>query len=238
MATADPSKKFTFDPSVLTCRLCSNQYDKSTRIPKYLPCLHVFCQPCLTKQIGKDEVIKCQICSECTKTKQKGAIGFQTSATILNQKEYYEKQQNLQKGQDISCQSCHGKKGDIAVSFCLDCVAFLCQFCHDAHTHTFALGAHDVLTLSDLKSYPWETIETFIRPKQYCSKRNHENHEITLYCDSDECQVPLCLQCAFVTHPRSEGHMVMEIGKTTEKYKEIITDKINTAAEKVFEIHS
>lgn len=43
---------------LITCQICHNHYDKFIKIPKQLPCQHVFCSPCIN-MLYENQNIEC-----------------------------------------------------------------------------------------------------------------------------------------------------------------------------------
>ncbi|XP_077981225.1 E3 ubiquitin-protein ligase TRIM71-like [Glandiceps talaboti] len=219
--------KEDFDERFLTCKICEKQYDDSHRLPKYLPCLHTYCKPCLGDYIKEQPEFDCPECRQKTKTPKSKADGFPSNFIVLNQKSFFETQKKVKHGLSIPCQSCRRSENPAAVSFCSDCRAFLCQFCHDAHKHTSGLSPHQVKTIAELSKTPEAMEESIFRQKDYCNKgRNHRNQELTLFCDNNRCQLPICLQCAFLDHAKGDGHEPVEIEKAVEKYRAKIEGKL------------
>lgn len=117
---------------LITCPICLEGYSQ----PRYLPCLHTYCEECLTENISiawnKDEnEFSCPTCcihntwvSENISRKN-AAAGFPINhikITLLHQRNIENK--------DVSCNQCSKKGIREPVKFwCYSCSAALCDAC-------------------------------------------------------------------------------------------------------------
>ena len=51
----------SFPPTSQSCRYCLEDVSHLTE-PKILPCTHVFCKPCLTRDLQSNDGVKCPVC--------------------------------------------------------------------------------------------------------------------------------------------------------------------------------
>lgn len=58
------------DEEFTRCSICLEDYNKTNRIPKQLPCQHAFCSPCLAQVFGADRNnVNCPTCRQKFKIK-------------------------------------------------------------------------------------------------------------------------------------------------------------------------
>ncbi|XP_006825258.2 tripartite motif-containing protein 2-like [Saccoglossus kowalevskii] len=217
--------KDEFDERFLTCKLCEEPYNDEEKIPKYLPCLHTYCKSCLSSHIGTTMEFDCPECRQKTQTPHSGVDGIPNNFIIQNQRQYFVTQEKVTKKLFIPCQSCNRNQDASAISFCMNCRAFLCNLCDEAHAYSLGLKTHELKPMEELTKYSID--ESMLRRKTYCSRGiNHKNQELTLFCDSQACQSAICLQCAFLDHNKADGHQPIEIEKALGKYTGIIQKKL------------
>ena len=131
------------------CELCSQKLQQ----PRVLSCLHVFCTPCLEKQVegmeGEDMnvasgpaptgTIICSICKQETKLHGKGVEDLPLDIVLMNILD-----KSAIGDMDIVCTSC--KARETAVARCSDCANFLCPACVTAHQYMRCFENHKVST--------------------------------------------------------------------------------------------
>ncbi|XP_076343760.1 protein brain tumor-like isoform X2 [Tachypleus tridentatus] len=167
------------------CPLCQEVYT----IPKVLPCLHTFCQPCLEKIQESPDKIKCPHCQEeCLLTAQ-GVSGLLSDYAISNILEV-----SALEATSLSCTGCRTKENN-AVARCFDCANFLCSNCVMAHQFMHCFEGHRVLTLGELQS---SKDGTKSEKPIFCS--HHRNETLEYYCRT--CSVLICKDCVLVEHPK------------------------------------
>lgn len=175
---------------ILLCILC----DKQIRVPKCLPCLHSFCEPCLTKYVDKiikDSPGKIEIhCPECK------MMVFQTLGK-LNAKSYAE---NLPIGTVCStllCEPaieqkvCHFNDGCTreAVKWCGYCANALCFDHMDLHRQLTTMKIyHPTTDLQDATKLRF--------PYQKCV--HHPKEDMAYFCPRD--WTTTCNICGKIQH--------------------------------------
>ena len=130
------------------CQLCSKRFKQ----PRVLSCLHVYCTPCLEKEINvingegteekaepkvKDSII-CTMCKQETKVPKNGIEELPLDTVMSNILEMSAIEEMA-----IVCTSC--KAREKAVARCNDCVSFLCPNCVTAHQYMRCFENHKVL---------------------------------------------------------------------------------------------
>lgn len=133
------------------CRICDEKYKQ----PRILSCLHVFCTPCLEKQLedgdtGGDhdsiaegagipkDTLKCTLCKQMTVLTSKGVEDLPLDTVMVNILDMA-----AMNDPQIVCTSC--KAREKAVARCNDCASFLCPNCVTAHQYMRCFENHKVM---------------------------------------------------------------------------------------------
>ena len=203
--------------NILLCILC----EKTIRVPKCLPCLHSFCEPCLTKYVekiikqskGKIEII----CPECK------LVVFQTLGK-MNGKSYSE---NLPTGTICSSllietameeKVCHFNDGckKEAVTWCGYCANALCIDHTDLHRQLTTMKIyHSTIELQDAAKVKF--------PFQKCV--HHPKENVSFFCPRD--WSTCCHICGKIQHKNCYfmNRGVMPIADIAPEIKENHTTK-------------
>ena len=99
-----------------------------------------------------------------------------------------------------SCGQC--ESSDPSVAYCVECEAFLCEFCSSAHKRMKSYKEHNVLPLSKIHS---DVLKPSTKPVK-CSK--HPEEDSNLYCKT--CQQLICRDCTLVEHRSHDFHFANE----------------------------
>ena len=133
------------------CRICDEKYKQ----PRVLSCLHVFCTPCLEKQLEEGDTdgdqdsitegtgvqkdtLKCSQCKQPTVLTSKGVEGLSLDTVMVNILDMA-----AMNDPQIVCTSC--KAREKAVARCNDCASFLCPNCVTAHQYMRCFENHKVM---------------------------------------------------------------------------------------------
>ena len=134
------------------CRICEEKYKQ----PRVLSCLHVFCTPCLEKQLEdgdpdgdqdsiaegtgiQKDTLKCTQCKQITVLTSKGVEDLPLDTVMVNILDMA-----AMNDPQIVCTSC--KAREKAVARCNDCASFLCLNCVAAHQYMRCFENHKVIT--------------------------------------------------------------------------------------------
>ncbi|XP_072036326.1 tripartite motif-containing protein 3-like [Amphiura filiformis] len=215
MPSFQSRKQEEFKEEFLTCPICAESYDDSKHKAKCLPCLHSFCASCLQRYIKERKSFACPKCRQTVQLETEGDLSSLPNNFIVENLKEYHDIFNL----CVPCGNCDD--GENAVSFCHDCVCFVCQGCVDMHQKMRSLRGHSLSTMTELR-------EKKCNPMSLCQQRceKHPKQEMTLYCQDESCKVPVCPTCAHVEH---RGHDLVYIEVTVEK----TTEELQGAAGKV-----
>ncbi|XP_063419429.1 E3 ubiquitin-protein ligase TRIM63-like [Mytilus trossulus] len=191
---------------ITSCAICLEKLN----VPKYLPCLHTFCESCLHTYISagiekeKKQSIECPVCRTSVLapimncSSEEWVRGLPLNFLIVGLLEK-EKVQNPQK----QCMVCQRMEVKSDASFvCIDCSDLLCPSCIKHHTASKLLCDHEIRpveeVVSDLKS-----LKTF---KNKCTE--HKSKELELFCNDHE--TPCCSMCVSINHRKCEKVIAIE----------------------------
>lgn len=150
-----PDKSENFE-DLLTCTICLETFSE----PKYLPCIHTFCEICINTYIlspvEKTETetrFKCPICRKEVLIEEKlgnpegwaaKLPGNQFVASLMDR-------QAIRRSEKM-CDSCKmNDKSEIAFSFCIICEEAFCKS-YETHHKSFKMSAkHPIISLNDLR---------------------------------------------------------------------------------------
>jgi hypothetical protein len=197
---------------LILCSTCTQEYDDATRSPKLLPCLHTHCASCL-EEVTSDDSVQCMTCSAKHYVPEVGIQGFPKDSTRRNLVDYIQVHRN---SVDVLCTDCPDQGS--AREFCKECYSFLCSVCSSAHARTQLTRHHNIISVQELRSLG---LDEFHR-KEKCTVTGHEEQTFSFYCDSKECQIPICTLCAVTNHNQADGHVVRNLGEVYSTNKETV----------------
>ncbi|XP_063441932.1 transcription intermediary factor 1-alpha-like [Mytilus trossulus] len=213
---------------ITTCAICLEKLNT----PKYLPCLHTFCESCLRTYITAifekehKQSIECPVCrTEVIVPKEINASEEWAKLLPLNflivgllEKE---KVENPQK----QCMVCERMETKSEASFiCIDCSDLLCSNCKKHHKANKLTCDHEMRQINELSSVS-ECLKTF---KNLCSE--HKGEELKLFCVDH--QTPCCSMCVSINHRRCEK--VLSIEDAAKEYA--TTDKVTDLRTQLSEV--
>ncbi|XP_052080020.1 tripartite motif-containing protein 45-like [Mytilus californianus] len=213
MATAEVSS-CTTDDDITTCTICLEQFN----IPKYLPCLHTFCESCIavyiTSAFEKDNTrtcINCPVCRSNVSAPELGITPEQWAKRLplnfllvgLIEKHKVERPEKI----CMSCERFDVNKKSEANSVCIDCSDTLCSTCVNYHRINKSSSNQEIVDISRkgivLKSF-----------KNMCTE--HKSKDLELFCVDHD--LPCCATCVSVNHRKCEN--VLTIEDAASKFRE------------------
>jgi len=219
----------------LTCMVCAELFTT----PKTLPCLHTFCEKCLTaaeearKKMNKienastsgEDAIMCPACRAIT-TVEKGVKGIVTNFTYVSLVEHIKIRDRVVSDDELRCGKCKEDIAEaVAVAFCYDCGTALCDFCHQMHKRTKDLAKHSFCTLDEIKQSKQVDMPP-VKHTHFCSK--HPGEELKLYCIT--CSEVICRDCT-ITARDHRDHSYDFIARVIESEKADIEYHLNPLKE-------
>ncbi|CAL1528290.1 unnamed protein product [Lymnaea stagnalis] len=225
--------------NLLSCAICDQRY----KDPKVLPCLHTFCELCLSNVIPSESLsVTCPVCRQQSILPLDGVSALQTNGFVLNLL-------NAITSPDV-CTSC-GVISSRPTSKCLDCQKFLCDTCSvqhcnmdntnnniqdpspkldpdnkmNAHSENGeGQGLHHVVSLAEMasrKSPPLTNggIKDDGGGDIVCP--NHAGSPLKYYCSL--CDTAVCETCTQVEHI---GHMTVVLSEAVTEHKTTLTSLV------------
>jgi hypothetical protein len=214
---------------LITCPICLEYFTK----PRYLPCLHTYCEDCLSDYIStaykQDEGFSCPTCRLFNRiriTEEKSpklvAAGFPVNhliMTLLDQKKIEQK--------EVVCQSC-SKRGQNAPGkfWCYSCNAALCEICGDFHKSLPILADHRIAPIEETD----DASSLVSSAHDVCEV--HPGKKLEMFCQDHD--VACCVTCTMVNHRKCETVLTLQdAAKGSKDTKE--TDDIAKAIKGLIE---
>ncbi|XP_076087659.1 uncharacterized protein LOC143058079 [Mytilus galloprovincialis] len=201
---------------ITTCTICLEQFN----IPKYLPCLHTFCESCIgtyiTSSFEKDKTsIDCPVCRarlpapELSITPELWAKRLPLNFLLVGliEKHKVERPEKI----CMSCERFDANKKSEANSVCIDCSDTLCSTCVNYHRINKSSSNHEIVDISRkgivLKSF-----------KNMCPE--HKSKDLELFCGDHD--IPCCATCVSVNHRKCEN--VLTIDDAALRFRETTSE--------------
>ena len=217
VATKDALKKLN---EQLECSICFNTF----KLPKLLPCFHVFCKsPCLEKLVAKDgHSLTCPTCRHIVPLSEKGVDGLQSDFHIDRLFEIRDAFNKAAEPTETQCGNCEDDK---ATGYCRDCGDFLCDDCQAAHRKTKFTKNHQLLTLREL-----EIQAASLAPPKKDAPRcpKHTNKKLKIYCET--CKELICSDCTIRLH---RDHNYDLLADVFHKHKEELVSSLKPVKQKL-----
>ena len=141
---------------ITTCAICLETFDN----PRYLPCLHTFCENCLATYIsaalekGDKIEVSCPVCRTTTSAPSENCSPQDWVKTLpLNCLVVGIMEQQKLERAEKQCMSCERiEKSSMASFVCVECGDALCENCHQCHK--------PIKLLLDIKLFLFQTFLT------------------------------------------------------------------------------
>ncbi|XP_071136056.1 E3 ubiquitin-protein ligase TRIM45-like [Mytilus edulis] len=218
MATSADAKEESIKEDfadLLTCTICLETFKQ----PKYLPCLHTFCETCINTYIvstlkeEKPEGFKCPVCRRLV-CRGNSAEKPDTWARNLPGNHFVNSmidRRAMQKAEKL-CDACSNDNvSQKAISWCTVCDEAYCGPCEVSHKRFRITRNHNLVAITDINA---EINAQSIFAYVACDE--HPDKLIEIYC-KDHSQ-PCCTVCATVHHRKCEH--VVTIDKAVAGVKE------------------
>lgn len=191
---------------LLICAICLEKMNT----PKYLPCLHTFCECCvvtlITSGLEKEnkQSFLCPICRSPVTSPRENCSpedwakqlpkNFLIIGLIEGEK---------LKRPEKPCMSCERLDVQTTAAFlCLECADTLCDICYNCHKSNKSSSDHEVKPLSSISKK-----EKF--PKAFTSSCSvHTSEKIKLFCMDHD--IPCCTMCISITHRKCDEIVTIE----------------------------
>ncbi|XP_071499676.1 uncharacterized protein [Diadema antillarum] len=200
----------------LVCAGCRGHFQTPIYTPTLLPCLHSICPSCLEEassgasQTGEGVHIVCPTCKQ-TVPSEHGLLG-QDAVQLDYHADFLFEYLGYTRGLVKLCEGCE-KLTTIAVACCSNCVKLLCKECLVRHQYTVGYSHQHFQDVNDLTEQDWTV---FQRQQKFCVV--HQSQALTLYCNGDDCKLPVCLSCCRSDHVSAE-HNISDLSSVVEQLK-------------------
>ena len=189
--------------SVYECPICKEEF----RNPKYLPCLHTFCETCLQRHIESTvktndrthPSIICPVCRMLAPVPADSATPIDKWATTIPFNHLIfsmmAKMRSNEKKERYNCDPCR-RIGDnsVATHWCQKCNELLCRAClKNFHNRLKNSDLHPVLDISEANILPQSVVSNVEEP---CSEHKGKYYEVYCLDHSQMC----CVLCLAINH--------------------------------------
>lgn len=189
--------------SVYDCPICTEEF----RNPKFLPCLHTFCETCLQRHIEStvktndrtNPSIICPVCRMLAPVPADSATPIDKWATTIPFNHLIfsmmAKMKSNEKKERDNCDPCR-RIGDnsVATNWCQECNELLCRAClKNFHNRLKNSDLHPVLDISEAKILPQSVASNVEEP---CTEHKGKYYEVYCLDHSQMC----CVLCLAINH--------------------------------------
>ncbi|XP_052089860.1 tripartite motif-containing protein 45-like [Mytilus californianus] len=209
---------------LLTCSICLETFKQ----PKYLPCLHTFCESCINTYIvstvkeEKPEGFKCPVCRRLVSSSD-SMVKPDTWARNLPGNHFVNSMidRRAMKKAEKLCDACSNENvSQKAISWCTVCDEAYCGPCEVSHKRFKITRNHNLLAITDINA---EMNAPNIFASVACD--DHPDKTIEIYCKDHS--KPCCTVCATVHHRKCEHVITIDKAvtgvKESTKAKELLT---------------
>ena len=215
MSTDKENKTF---PAYLICPACHELYQK----PKYLSCLHAFCEECLEK-LQTDSDLTCVVCNKKAKVPSKGLKELPNHTFFTRLADEVAIKHKIEQNEDVSCSVCDDSQP--AISLCPDCGELLCKDCSQHHAKARKSKHHTSILLEQIRSEK-KDIPLLLKPTvtvPETPKCQNDDHDLDLIFYCETCKYLICMFCKDdTTHT---GHKVGPVNTMAKKHLSTIIDE-------------
>jgi len=131
--------------------------------------------------------------------------------------------------EEVLCDLCD--KNDRALVLCVDCMGFLCNYCHEYHKRNRDFQSHNTMQLEELKSKK-ETIKIRKRSKLLC--QDHDL-ELNFYCET--CERLVCHYCTTTDHSEHAHNTVRKMASKHRAELDRIMEPIGKMIDSLSKAH-
>ena len=186
------------EDGLTNCPICFERY----KTPKYLPCLHTFCEECiqnyivsvLSKQDAPSGKINCPIC-RCVVSKPNGIESEYWGKHLPSNHLILSIIDCRRLKEEQTCNACEREnESESASRWCVDCQDFLCENCESLHRKFRSCIDHKIVDLADVGD---KIIQT---DSSTCEK--HPDKKLEAYCSDHS--VACCIICVTIEHRKCD----------------------------------
>ncbi|XP_070571100.1 E3 ubiquitin-protein ligase TRIM56-like [Ptychodera flava] len=222
MAEGNDERSFLakIDENFLICGICSDRY----RSAKCLPCLHTFCEPCLSQLLKKAGKLDCPICRRTCAVPNGGVAALQNNFFVNDLVEQFRLREDGKNEESTKCGGCEENEGDEVR--CIECDMNLCSTCARPHRRVPATRSHRLMPLNEYKEAK-STDPTSVTAQKPCDK--HPSHPLAYFCVT--CDEVICLERTVIDH-RAPEHKHQYVKESAKNYVKDLQNLLTKFAEK------
>lgn len=205
-----------------SCGICLEVYKE----PKLLPCCHTFCKLCLDKLAAvsppaalnpqqRQEKLKCPECRAEHDIPKGGIADFLTDFSVEARFSPVRRAGDTAQQAKPTCSECE-ESGALAIAYCYDCEAFICESCKDALHKPRRYQSHSIKLLSDSFDPLPSKLESGTNMSIMCPI--HPSERQSAYCK--QCMCLVCIHCVINSHQKHNIADVATIQKDVEEMLE------------------
>lgn len=221
------------------CPLCKIGFDKI--VPKLLPCLHSFCQPCLESRLNEQREqpqsslnettrqastasattsrLKCPKCGQEFLVPSRGIPSLIDNQFVL---EAVSKPSGESETELHVCTSCEDNSS--STSYCLNCTEWLCDACVQAHQRVRVTKDHEIKSREELK----ESLKNQGRTERALFCQKHPSEKLKLFCAN--CERLTCRDCQLLEH---KDHKYQFVNEAAVRYRDAFRKRLEILREKI-----
>ncbi|VDI25500.1 Hypothetical predicted protein [Mytilus galloprovincialis] len=232
---ATPTKDMNHFDDLLTCTICLETF----KVPKYLPCLHTFCESCIQTYIvssmekeKESEGFKCPVCRKLI-SYSKTAGKPETWAFSLPMNHFVMSmldKRSIQRSEKL-CNSCQfNNKTKKAISWCTSCEEAFCEQCDECHKSFKVTAKHRLISINEIQSG-----NSDLKISEVLSCEEHPEKIVEVYC-ADHSK-PCCTLCATLLHRKCENVISIENAAKGIKQSNLTTTLVKKLDERNKELN-
>ncbi|VDI48535.1 Hypothetical predicted protein [Mytilus galloprovincialis] len=205
---ATPTKDMNHFDDLLTCTICLETF----KVPKYLPCLHTFCESCIQTYIvssmqkeEKSEGFKCPVCRTFISYDKRPdkpeawASSLPMNHFVMSMLD----KRSIQRSEKL-CNSCQfNDKTKKAISWCTSCEEAFCEQCNECHKSFKVTAKHKLISINEIQAG-----NSDLKISEVLSCEEHPEKIVEVYC-ADHSK-PCCTLCATLSHRKCENVISIE----------------------------
>ncbi|XP_076076435.1 E3 ubiquitin-protein ligase TRIM45-like [Mytilus galloprovincialis] len=231
---ATPKKDMDCFDDLLTCTICLETF----KVPKYLPCLHTFCESCIktyivssTKKENEAEGFNCPVCRTFVSYDKRPdkpeawASSLPMNHFVMSMLD----KRAIQRSEKV-CNSCQiNNDMKMAISWCTICEDAFCEQCAKCHKSFKVSAKHKLISINEIQSG-----NSNLKISEVLSCEEHPEKIVEVYCEDHS--RPCCTLCATLSHRKCEHVISIVKAATGIKQSELTTSLIKTLDERNTEI--
>lgn len=184
------------------CPICLEE----VRNPKYLACLHTFCESCIQTYISSTatchdslntKTINCPVCRKCIDAPRKDISNEEWATSLPENKLIVSMWLKTKNADKQLCKFCEGKEKSVPATYwCKPCMATICDDCKALHEFVPILQNHKIVNIADSKD-----LDNEYEVEELCPE--HKGKTIDAFCHLH--QKLCCCICLAKHHILCEG---------------------------------